>query len=180
MVARITEPSTSASGSHGRHFTSAFTTNPRHASSASSSVASCGRAARQLGERDRSDEPDAADLGIVVHDEHAVGGAPHVELDTVGTELTSARPERVDRVLRGDGRRAAVTQYERAGSHRLSHYEARVKSWGNERRARIPETRSTYQGERPDQTPCKGRGPGIACRTQQVPVSPPFPGTKRL
>ena len=36
----------------------------------------------------RRDQPDAGDLGIVVHDEHAVGGAPHVELDAVGAELT--------------------------------------------------------------------------------------------
>ena len=30
-------------------------------------------------------------FGIVVHDEHTVGAAPHVELDAVGTELTGPR-----------------------------------------------------------------------------------------
>lgn len=37
--------------------------------------------------------------------------------------------------------------------------------------ARIPETCSTSQRERPGQTPCNGRRPDIACCTRQVPDS---------
>jgi len=60
-----------------------------------------------------------------VHDEHTVGGAPHIELDTIRTELASAREGR-NGVLGSDRRRAAVTENERASGHRQSHYEARV------------------------------------------------------
>ena len=61
---------------------------PRHASSASASVGelrAARRAARRTAARPRSPTP--RDCGVVVHDEHAVGGAAHVELDAVGAEL---------------------------------------------------------------------------------------------
>ena len=56
-VARITEPSVSASGSHGRHFTSAFTTSPEHAASASSSVARSGLTSRSAARRSAAIRP---------------------------------------------------------------------------------------------------------------------------
>ena len=164
IVARITEPSRSASGSHGRHFTSTFTTRPRHASNASARVGDVGPAGAQLGERQLRDRPDTLDVRVMVTIKHAVGAAAHVELDTVGAEL--ARPgERRDRVLGRDlGRRTAVTEHEWPTTHRGQPTKGRVRE--------LPETRSTLYRVRPDQTPCNGRCSDIACCRRQLPGQP--------
>ena len=105
--------SVSASGSHGRHLISTFTISPRHASSASASVGIVGPGRAQRGERHVDDDAEALDLGIVVHDEHAVGGAAHVELHPVGAQLARQR-ERGEGVL-GRGRATRRGGRARAG-----------------------------------------------------------------
>ena len=121
--ARTTAFSGSASGSHGKHFTSTFTSHPAHASSASASVGTYGQRGAELGERLLDSRPSRFDRGVVVDDQDAVGGAAHVELDPVGTEL-AAPARRPSTVFSGpggwrpDGRGRAV-----AIGMRLAAYE---------------------------------------------------------
>ena len=55
---------------------------------------------------------------VVVHDEHVVGGAPHVELDAVGAQCRAREREGLERVLRRLRRRATVSRG-RAGARSL-------------------------------------------------------------
>ena len=71
----------------------------------------------QRGERLCHDETETLDDRIVTHHEHAVGGAAHVELDPVGTQL-ARQPEGLEGVLGGLPARAAVGKHERSGWHR--------------------------------------------------------------
>ena len=75
----------------GRHLISTLTSMPAHASSASASVGMSGCAAAQRGERLLDDQPEPVDVRVVVHDEHAVGGAAHVELHAVGARARAPR-----------------------------------------------------------------------------------------
>ena len=45
---------------------------------------------RQLPPRRVDDDPSVTEHGVVVDDEHAVGGAPHIQLDAVGAERSTA------------------------------------------------------------------------------------------
>ena len=75
-----------------------------------------------------------------MHDEHAVGGAAHVELDAVGAELAGLG-ERREGVLGPGVRRAPVAEDERTIGHRLvslrsaanrnTFHSAARKSWSD-------------------------------------------------
>ena len=98
------------------HFTSTFTSHPAHASSASASVGSHGKAARISANGCVDQQADRFDRGVVMDDQDAVGGAAHVQLDPVGTQFP--RPhEGVDGVLPGQAVGAPMGQYERSRRH---------------------------------------------------------------
>ena len=64
----------------------------------------------------RADQSEARDFGVVMHNEHVVGGPARVELDPVGTELTCARERRNGVFWRGT-RRATMCQNQRSLGH---------------------------------------------------------------
>ena len=69
-----------------------------------------------LGERLLDQQAERFDRGVVMDDEDAVGGAAHVQLDPVGTQIP--RPhEGVDGVLPGQAVGAPMGQYERSRRH---------------------------------------------------------------
>ncbi len=90
-----------------------------------------GRIGAESPEGDVSQPAEPFDVGVVVHHDHAVGGAAHIELDAVGV-LGDGQVERLQCVLPGRCRCAAVGDDQRVGTGHESRLrrQAETRRWG--------------------------------------------------
>ena len=169
IVARITEPSWSASGSHGRHFTSTFTTSPRQ------------RLERFAEGRERRAAPRAArrtsapPIAPTPRDRRG-RGARSARRRRCAARRARLRRRRARAPARTRRRCSPARPRTRRGD-RARAVDAAIVAEQPRRTATIPETRSTSRRVRPAQTPCNGRSSDIACCTRQVPGQLTHPGT---
>ncbi len=90
-----------------------------------------GRIGAESPEGDVRQRAEPCDVGVVVHHDHTVGGATHIELDAVGV-LGDGQVERLQCVLPGRCRCAAVGDDQRVGTGHESRLrrQAETRRWG--------------------------------------------------